>query len=107
MGDHLKIDLALIRATGAGLGRIRDALQHADATKPGAGVLGLGGLAGAMDDFVDNWEIHRKKLVSSVEAHEKMATDSAEAYENTDEGLAKELTKPRAAGDAPPARVAS
>ncbi len=107
MGDHLKIDLALIRATGTGLGRIKDALQHAEATKPGGEVLGSGELAEAMDEFVDNWEIHRKKLVSSVEAHEKMATDSAEAYESTDEGLAKELTKPRPTGDAPPARVAS
>ena len=107
MGDHLKVDLALIRATGTGLGRIKDALHHAEATKPGGGVLGSGELTGAMDDFVDNWEIHRKKLVASVEAHEKMATDSAEAYENTDEGLAKELTKPRPASDAPPARVAS
>jgi len=107
VGDHLKVDLALIRATGTGLGRIKDALHHAEATKPGGGVLGSGELTGAMDDFVDNWEIHRKKLVASVEAHEKMATDSAEAYENTDEGLAKELTKPRPSGDGAPARVAS
>lgn len=106
MGDHLKVDLALIRATGAGLGRIRDALQHAEAASPGAGVLGVGGLAGAMDDFVDNWEIHRRKLVSSVEAHQKMATDSAEAYESTDEQLAGELTKPSSPGATPPAQAA-
>ncbi len=47
-----------------------------------------------MDDFVDNWKIHRGKLVASVEAHQKMALDSADAYEDTDEGLAKELTHP-------------
>ena len=34
MGEHLTIDLRLMRATGAGLGRIKDALQHAEATKP-------------------------------------------------------------------------
>ena len=60
-----------------------------------------------MDDFVDNWRIHRNKLVSSVEAHERMATDSAEAYENTDEELAKELTKHSSPSAAPPTRVAS
>jgi len=107
VGDHLKVDLGLVRATGAGLGRIREALQHAEATQPGAGVLGVGGLAEAMDDFVDNWRIHRDKLVSSVEAHQKMATDSAEAYESTDEELAKELTKHGSPSAAPPARVAS
>lgn len=107
MGDHLKIDLGLIRATGAGLGAIKDALQHAEAAQPGAGVLGSGELAGAMDEFVDNWKIHRDKLISSVDAHQKMATDSAEAYENTDEGLAKELTKHGSAGEAPPGRNAS
>ena len=34
VGEHLTIDLRLMRATGAGLGRIKDALQHAEATKP-------------------------------------------------------------------------
>ena len=102
MGDHLKVDLGLIRATGAGLVRIIDALQRAEATQPGVGVLGSGELAGAVEEFVDNWKIHRNKLVASVEAHQKMALDSAEAYENTDEGLARELTAPRSSGAASP-----
>jgi len=107
VGDHLKVDLGLIRATGAGLGRIMAALQQAEATQPGVGVLGSGELAGAVDDFVDNWKIHRKKLVASVEAHQKMALDSAEAYENTDEGLARELTKPASSGAVSPGASAS
>ena len=94
MGDHLKVDLALIRATGDGLGRIKDALQRAEASKPGADVLGSGGLAEAMNEFVDNWKIHRGKLVSALEAHQKMAIESANAYEHTDNELKKELTKP-------------
>ncbi len=88
MGDHLTIDLGLIRSTGVGM-------------------LGSGELVGAMDDFVDNWKIHRDKLVASVEAHQKMTTDSAEAYESTDTGLAKELTKQSSAGGAPPGGMAS
>jgi len=107
VGDHLKVDLGLIRATGAGLGRIMDALQQAEGTQPGVGVLGSGELADAMDEFVDNWKIHRNKLVASVEAHQKMALDSAEAYENTDEGLARELTAPRSSGAASPGVSAS
>ncbi len=102
MGDHLKIDLWLLRATGAGLGQIKDALQHAEVSKPGVEVLGSGELAGAMDEFVDNWKIHRGRLVSSIEAHQKMAIESAEAYESTDAGLAKELTKQGPSGGASP-----
>lgn len=102
MGDHLKIDLGLLRATGAGLGQIKDVLQQAEAAKPGVEVLGSGELAGAMDEFVDNWKIHRDKLVSSIEAHQKMAVESAEAYENTDTELAKELTTHGSPSGAPP-----
>lgn len=102
VGDHLKIDLGLLRATGAGLGQIKDALQHAEATRPGIEVLGSGELAGAMAEFVDNWRIHRSKLVSSIEAHQKMAIESAEAYENTDTELAKELTTHGSRSGAPP-----
>ncbi|MGH3871890.1 MAG: hypothetical protein ACRDSR_10325 [Pseudonocardiaceae bacterium] len=100
MGDHLKVDVTLIRTTGRGLGQIKEALQHADAGKPGRGVLGCGKLADAMDEFVDNWKIHRRKLVEAVQAHEQMALASADAYEQTDTGLAKELTKHSAPGQA-------
>jgi hypothetical protein len=93
LGDHLTVDVALIRATGEGLGRIKDVLQHADASNPGSSVLGSGELSEAMDDFVSNWEIHRGKLISAVETHQKMATASADAYEHTDAELAKGLTK--------------
>ncbi|MGH3886015.1 MAG: hypothetical protein ACRDSZ_05475 [Pseudonocardiaceae bacterium] len=84
----------MIRATGEGLGRIKEILQRADASKPGADVLGVGGISEAMDEFVENWKIHRGKLVSAVEAHQKMAIESADAYEHTDTELTKELTKP-------------
>jgi hypothetical protein len=98
LSDHLKVDVALIRATGEGLGRIKEVLQHADAIKPGADVLGSGRVSEAMDEFVDNWKIHRGKLVAAVEAHQQMATESANAYENTDTELAKELTKQSSPG---------
>jgi hypothetical protein len=100
LSDHLKVDVALIRATADGLGRIRDVLAGAEASKPGAEVLGLGGISHAMDEFVDNWKIHRGKLVSAVEAHQKMAAESADAYEHTDTELAKELTKHSSSGSA-------
>ncbi|MGH3721033.1 MAG: hypothetical protein ACRDRI_19740 [Pseudonocardiaceae bacterium] len=100
MSDHLKVDVALIRATASGLGLIKDALQGADAGNPGAAVLGLGGLAEAMDEFAHNWDIHRRELISAVEAHQKMAVASADAYEHTDTELAKALTQHSSSGNA-------
>ncbi len=100
LGDHLKVDVALIRATGEGLGRIKDVLHHADASKLDVEVLGSDELSQAMDDFMNNWKIHRDKLVSAVESHQKMATASADAYEHTDAELAKELTQHSSPGGA-------
>ena len=40
VGEHLRVDLGLLRATGAGLGQIRDALQAAEAANVGVEVLG-------------------------------------------------------------------
>ena len=64
-------------AISARLGRIKDVLQRADATTPGVGMLGVGGVSEAMGEFVENWKIHRGKLVSAVETHQKMAIESA------------------------------
>lgn len=101
MGDHLTVDVALIRATARGLELIKDALQrHAGAAKLSVEVLGSAELSDAMDEFVDNWEIRRDKLVSAVEAHQKMATASADAYEHTDDELAKALTQHSSSGGA-------
>ncbi|MGH3693491.1 MAG: hypothetical protein ACRDRX_05755 [Pseudonocardiaceae bacterium] len=107
MGDHLKVDVGLIRSTGEGLGRIKDALQHADAGNPGHQVLGSDKLSDAMGDFVGNWKIHRRKLVEAVEAHQQMALASAEAYTHTDTELAKELAQSAGGAKAGGARAAS
>ncbi|MBV9143163.1 MAG: hypothetical protein JO115_19990 [Pseudonocardiales bacterium] len=100
VGDYLKVDVALLRATGAGLGQIKDILQHAQASSPGYQVLGSHELSEVMDDFVSNWEIHRGKLVSAVEAHQQMALQSADAYEHTDSELARALTQHSSPGEA-------
>lgn len=88
----------MIRATADGLGQIKQALQDAHASNPGEEVLGHGGLAHAMHNFVNNWKIHRGKLSSAVEAHQQMASQSADAYEQTDNELAKDLTKHSSSG---------
>jgi len=92
MGDHLKIDLDMLRDTARSLGMIEEVLRRAEAdARNERGVLGSGELADAMDDFVSNWKIHRKRLIESIDKHQQAAHDSADAYEDTDRELAKAL----------------
>lgn len=44
-----------------------------------------------MDHFVDNWRLHRERLVSAVQAHATMVNQSVEAYQKTDHNLADAL----------------
>ncbi|MEU1145706.1 WXG100 family type VII secretion target [Streptomyces sp. NPDC005863] len=50
---------------------------------------GSGSVAGAMEDFVNNWDDYRTKLVESIESVGKLVTGSKKAFEDLDEKLAK------------------
>ncbi len=50
---------------------------------------GSGAVAGAMGDFVDNWDDYRTRLVESIESVSKLVTGSKKAFEDLDDKLAK------------------
>ncbi|MCF2435137.1 hypothetical protein LV779_13060 [Streptomyces thinghirensis] len=54
---------------------------------------GSGAVAGAMEDFVDNWDDYRTKLVESLESVGKLVAGSKKAFEDLDEQLAKKDEK--------------
>ncbi|GAA5213186.1 MULTISPECIES: WXG100 family type VII secretion target [Streptomyces] len=54
---------------------------------------GSGAVAGAMEDFVDNWDDYRTKLVESLESVGKLVAGSKKAFEDLDEQLAKKDKK--------------
>lgn len=54
---------------------------------------GSGAVAGAMEDFVDNWDDYRTKLVEPIESVGKLVAGSKKAFEDLDEQLAKKDKK--------------
>ncbi|MER6165678.1 WXG100 family type VII secretion target [Streptomyces violaceorubidus] len=54
---------------------------------------GSGAVAGAMEDFVDNWDDYRTKLVESIGSVGKLVAGSKKAFEDLDEQLAKKDKK--------------
>ncbi|MEU1875107.1 uncharacterized protein YukE [Streptomyces ambofaciens] len=50
---------------------------------------GSGAVAGAMEDFVDNWDDYRTRLVESIESVGGLVAGSKKAFEDLDEQLAK------------------
>jgi N-acetylglucosamine-6-phosphate deacetylase len=100
VATHVKVDPDLLDQVAGQLGEIASALRSADArAREDRGVLGHGGLASAMAEFVGNWRVHRERLLSSVEAHQKMASHSADAYRRLDDQLGSLLDPgPGAAG---------
>jgi hypothetical protein len=105
LGDHLKIDLALIRATRAGLGRISDARWYAEATTPGAGVLGSAGGAppGGMVSY--NNRVKQGKSTSYFDDAEQAERATREAWEKgtptRPDGKAREFDFGRRVGTGP------
>ena len=47
----------------------------------------------AMQDFVDNWRIHREKLIDSVDGHQKAISTAADSYDQLDHDQASCLAQ--------------
>ncbi len=54
---------------------------------------GSGDIAGAMEDFVDNWDDYRTRLVESLESVGKLVAGTKKAFEDLDKQLAKAATR--------------
>ncbi|WP_411092910.1 hypothetical protein [Streptomyces sp. 049-1] len=50
---------------------------------------GAGAIAGAMEDFVDNWDDYRTRLVESIESVGKLVAGSKKSFEGLDKQLAE------------------
>lgn len=54
---------------------------------------GSGDIAGAMDEFVDNWDDYRESLLTHVDTVGKLIKDTIDGFTGLDAELAKELRK--------------
>ncbi|MEU6449055.1 hypothetical protein [Streptomyces sp. NPDC046979] len=50
---------------------------------------GAGAIAAAMEDFVDNWDDYRTRLVESIESVGKLVAGSKKSFEDLDKQLAE------------------
>ncbi|MER5524187.1 hypothetical protein ABT075_06165 [Streptomyces sp. NPDC002677] len=51
-------------------------------------------VAGAMEDFSDNWDDHRKELLGNIDQVGKMVEQSIKGFEDLDQDLAN-VNKPK------------
>ena len=92
MGDRLRVDLVELSETACALtalvGDFQDAEKNADAASAD---VGSSEISDALNAFATNWNYHKKKLVSTLEAVRDMADQSRETYIGVDEQLAQEM----------------
>jgi hypothetical protein len=92
-GD-LVVDLPLLEQTAGSLSMLIEEFNNAGKIVSSYHAsVGDPTLTGALDDFANDWSVHRKDLVSSMQSVYQMATKSHKAYIDTDDNLAKELRK--------------
>jgi hypothetical protein len=54
--------------------------------------MGSGRMADTLHEFATNWDVHKKKMLSQLEALQSAAEKGAEAWDGLDRDLAKALT---------------
>ena len=76
----------------AGLGRLKSDYENASQVREAsAGVFGYSGLAGAVEDFVDNWKHHREQQLETLTGTHESLRDITENYVEQDQSAADEL----------------
>jgi hypothetical protein len=76
----------------AGLGRLQSDYESASQVQEAAaGVFGYPGLAGAVEDFVDNWRHHRENQLETLSGTRESLQSITENYLEQDRAGAAEL----------------
>ncbi len=92
MGDRLKVDLAELASTAAGLtALISNFASSSEKAEEIGGDLGHPDLSDAMHAFATNWSYHKAKLVELLEGVRDMAQEGHTTYVGVDDHLAAEL----------------
>ncbi|MFD9329431.1 hypothetical protein [Streptomyces sp. NPDC060065] len=75
----IKRDLKTVRS------EFKDCSAHQDDMRNQYGSLSV---SGAMEQFADNWDDHRKELLTSIEKVGKLVEQSIEGFQKLDQDLA-------------------
>ena len=92
----LVVDLGLLEQTAGSLSMLIEEFSNASKIVSSAqGSVAEPVLVTALDDFANDWSVHRQDLLSSMQTVYKMATESRKAYIATDDKLARDLRESR------------
>jgi len=93
MGDRLKVDMDRVRDAAANLDEIKREFDASEGITDGyRALIGSGQLADKLDEFANNWRIHRKRLSDDLQTFAEWSRKAVEAYKSTDDELAKVLS---------------
>ena len=92
MADHIKINTHDLEDVAGTLKRLMEEFKNSgNIVDHYAGSLGSGRMADTLHEFASNWDIHKKKLESQLEALQSVAEKGAQAWNGVDADLAKAL----------------
>jgi uncharacterized protein YukE len=84
----LKVSYDWLSQTTSNLKAIQNELQNTgDHQRDVKGALGSGDIAHAMDDFANNWDNHRRKILDKVQSLGEMSEKTMEAFTDVDNKL--------------------
>jgi gas vesicle protein len=84
----LKVSYDWLSQTASNLKAIENELKNTgDRQSEIKGALGSGDIAHAMDDFANNWDNHRRKILDKVQALGEMSEKTMEAFTDVDNKL--------------------
>lgn len=85
----LKVSYDKLEESSKNLQAVQRELEHTgDHQKDIKGSLGSGDIAHAMDDFANNWDYHRHKLLDQVKKMTELSEKTMEAFRDLDHKLA-------------------
>lgn len=86
-------DVPILEATATGLAQLRSDYETASQVREeAASAFGYEGLAGAVEEFVDNWKHNRDRQLETIEGVQQTLVDVAANYVEHDSCAVDELT---------------
>jgi hypothetical protein len=91
--EDLKVSYGKLEESAKNLKTVQSELQNIGGHQSDIkGALGSGDIAHAMDDFANNWDYHRNKLLDKVTGLLEATKKTVEAFGDVDSKLTKSLS---------------
>ncbi|MFE6522423.1 hypothetical protein [Streptomyces sp. NPDC057794] len=92
--SDLIVNVELLTESESRLKSIKKELENLDSRKDDMHPYwGSGKISDVMDEFVDNWDDYRKKMIETVDTVGKLVKGTIDGFTGLDAELAKELRK--------------